>query len=160
MRRGLPRAPAGRRIGVRGRLILRDAIRTPPPVRDLGLVYFIALVVGRRQTGRGADRAVDVHHAAANTANQVVVVVADPILEPGRRPGGLDAPDEAFGHQKTQGVVHRLERDGPDLGADELGHGVGRAVRLTRHGAQDSQSLGRDLNAVLAKEVGRVGCHV
>ena len=89
----------------------------------------------------------------------MVVVVADPILEASRRPGGLNAPDEAFGDQDAEGVVHRLERDGADLGPDGLGHAVGRDVGLTRDRPQDSQSLGRDLNTALPKEVSRVGGH-
>ena len=89
----------------------------------------------------------------------MVVVVADPILEASRRPGGLNAPDEAFGDQNPEGVVHRLERDGADLGADDLGHGVGCDVGLTRYRAQNGQSLGRDLNAALTKENSRVPDH-
>jgi len=60
---------------------LGQALRTTPPVGDLGLVYLVAHVVNRRQTGRGADRARDVDHTAADSANQMMVVVADPILE-------------------------------------------------------------------------------
>jgi hypothetical protein len=89
----------------------------------------------------------------------MVVVVADPILESGRRSGGPNAPDQALGDQNAEGVVHRLERDGTDLGPDDLGHGVGRDVGLTRYRPQDSQSLGRHLDAALPKEVGRVGGH-
>ena len=36
---------------------------------------------------------------------------------------------------------------------------VGRDVGLTRDRPQDRQSLGRDLNAALTKEVSRVGGH-
>ena len=89
----------------------------------------------------------------------MVVVVADPILEASRRSGGLNAPDEALGDQDAEGVVHRLERDGADLGPDGLGHAVGRDVGLTRDRPQDRQSLGGDLNAALTKEIGRVGGH-
>jgi hypothetical protein len=89
----------------------------------------------------------------------MVVVVADPILEASRRPGGLNAADEAFGDEDAEGVVHRLERDGADLGPDNLGHAVGRDVGLTRDRPQDSQSLGRNLDTALPKEVGRVSVH-
>jgi hypothetical protein len=90
----------------------------------------------------------------------MVVVVADPILEASRRPGGLNATDEAFGDQDAEGVVHRLERDGADLGPDDLGHAISRDVGLTRHRPQDSQSLGRDLDTALPKEVSRVSVHI
>jgi DNA-binding PadR family transcriptional regulator len=89
----------------------------------------------------------------------MVVVVPYPILEASRRPGRLHAPDQAFGHQQAEGVVHRLKRDGADLDPHRLGHGVGRDVRLTRNHSENSQSLRRDLNAALPKEIGRIGCH-
>jgi hypothetical protein len=38
----------------------------------------------------------------------MVVVVADPVLEAGRRPGGLDAPEEAPVGEGPEGVVYRL----------------------------------------------------
>jgi hypothetical protein len=63
---------------------LRQAIRTAPPVGDLGLVDLVPPVVARRETGGGADRAVDVDHTAADSADQMMVVVADPILEASR----------------------------------------------------------------------------
>ena len=135
---------------------LRHALGTAAPVGDLGLVDLVALAVGRRETGRRADRAVDVDHAAADTADQWWWLSPTRVLEASRGAGRLDAPDEAFGDEDAKGVVHRLERDGPDLGPDDIGHGVGRDVGLTRDGAQDGQALGRDLNAALTKEVCRV----
>ena len=139
---------------------LRDTIRTAPPVGDLGLVDLVAPVVGRRETRGGADRAVDVDHTAAGSANQMVMIVADPILEASRRSGGLNAPDQPLGDQEAQGVVHRLQGDGADLGPDDLGHGVGRDVRLTRDRPQDRQPLGGDLNTPFTKEGGRIGDHL
>jgi hypothetical protein len=56
-------------------------MRTAPPVDDLGLVDLVAFVVDRRETGREADGAVDVDGTSADAADQMVVVVADPILE-------------------------------------------------------------------------------
>ena len=89
----------------------------------------------------------------------MVVVVADPILEASRRSGGLNAPDQSLGDQEAEGVVDRLQRDGTDLGPDDLGHGVGRDVGLTRDRAQDRQPLGGDLNTAFTKEVRRIGNH-
>jgi len=83
----------------------------------------------------------------------MVVVVAYPILEASSRPGGLNAADQAFGNQNAERVVHRLKRNGADLGSDDVRHDVGRDVGLTGDRPQDSQSLGRDLNAALAQEV-------
>ena len=89
----------------------------------------------------------------------MVVVVADPILEARRRAGGLNPPDQAFGDQNPEGVVHRLERDGTDFGPDDFGYAVSGDVGLTRDRPQDGQSLGRDLNAALTKELSGVGGH-
>jgi hypothetical protein len=89
----------------------------------------------------------------------MVVVVADTILEPGRRPGRLNAPDEAFSDHQAKGVVHRLERDGADFRPDDLGRGIGRDVRSTRDGPQNSQALGCDLNTALTKTVSWVNGH-
>ena len=90
----------------------------------------------------------------------MVVVVADPILEASRRSGGLNAPDEIFGDQHAEGVVHRLKRYGTDLSPDDLGHRVGCDVGLTRYRPKDRQSLRRDLNAALTKKLSRIGVHV
>jgi hypothetical protein len=133
------------------------AIPTAPPVHHLGLVDLEAAVVIRGETRGGADSAVDVDHAAALATDQVVVVVADAILETRRRSGGLNTPDEAFADQNAERVVHRLKRDGPDVGPDNRGHGVGGGMGLTRHGPQDSESLGRDLNPALTKTLGLIG---
>jgi hypothetical protein len=65
-------------------MVPSQAIRTTPPISDFGLVDFEALGIHRRETRRGADRALDVDDAAADAADQVVVVVAHPVLEPRR----------------------------------------------------------------------------
>ena len=89
----------------------------------------------------------------------MVVVVANPILESSRRPGWLDAPDEPFGNQDAERVVHRLERDGTDLGPNGIGHAVSCDVRPTSNRPQHSQPLSRYLNTVLPEEVCRVNHH-
>ena len=85
-----------------------------------------------------------------------MVVIADPILEASCCSGGLNAPEEPFGNQEAERVVHRLERDGTDLGPDDIGHAVGCYVRLTRNRAQHSQALSCYLNTALPEEVGGV----
>ena len=67
---------------MRWRLGLRHAIRTAPPVRDLGLIDLVAPVVDRSETGSGADRAVDVDHTAADSTDQMMVVVVDVHVAP------------------------------------------------------------------------------
>src|SRR5262245_60194245 len=58
-----------------------EAIRTASPVRDLCLIDLIAVVVVGGETRRLADCAVNVYHAAAYSADQVVMVVTNSILE-------------------------------------------------------------------------------
>ena len=74
---GRERTPATRR---RWRVL--DTIRAPTPVGDLGLVYLIATIVEWLQARRRTRRAIDIDDAPAGAADQVMVIVADPILEP------------------------------------------------------------------------------
>ena len=94
------------------------------PVDDLGLVDREAVVVGRGQAGRLADRAVDVSDGTARPAHDVVVVVPDPSLEPGRAAGRLDAADESRRGERVEGVIHGLQGDMADAiahpGGDRL----------------------------------------
>src|SRR4029453_12220806 len=84
------------------------AAGAPTPVDDLGLVDLVTRVVGGDQARSVADRAVHVDHAPACSTDQVVVVVADPILVAGRRSGGLNPPEDALVAEDREGVVHRL----------------------------------------------------
>jgi len=77
-------ASACQSLGARRRPVLRQAIGTSPPVGHLGFVDLVAHVIGRRQTRSRPDRAIDIDHAAADSADQMMMVVADPILEAGR----------------------------------------------------------------------------
>jgi hypothetical protein len=63
---------------------LSYAIGTAPPVGDLSLVDLVTSIVCRRETGGGAGSAIDIDHTAADSADQMVVVVTDPILEASR----------------------------------------------------------------------------
>ena len=60
------------------------AIRAAPPVRDFRLVDLIAVVVVCREAWRFADRAVNVDHTPTDATDQMVMVVADAILEASR----------------------------------------------------------------------------
>ena len=89
----------------------------------------------------------------------MMVVVADAVLESGRRAGRLNASNDPTNDQDRQRVVHRLQRDGADFGSDSLGHRISRGMRLARYSAQDRQSLCRDLDTALSKKVRRLGGH-
>ncbi len=74
-------------------------------------------------------------------------------------PAGWMRLSETRGDQDVEGVVDRLERDGPEFGPDDFGRLVGRDVGPTGNGPHDGQSLGRDPNAALTKEVCRSCAH-
>src|SRR4051812_27338605 len=101
-----------RRSGVAGGVLTGGALT---PVDDFGLVDAVPGGIGRLQAWRSPDGAVDVHHPAARSADHVVVVVADAVLETSRGPGGLDPSDETVVGQHAEGVVHRLAGDHADL---------------------------------------------
>src|SRR5260370_31754152 len=64
------------------------------PVDDLGLVDREAVVVGRGQAARLADRAGDVSDDTARPAHDVGVVVSHASLEPGPAAGRLSAASQ------------------------------------------------------------------
>ena len=70
-----------------------------------------AVRAARLEAGRLADGTVHVGDGAAAAAHDVVVVVADPGLEPGGGAGRLDPPDQAGVGQRPQHVVHGLGGD-------------------------------------------------
>jgi hypothetical protein len=89
----------------------------------------------------------------------MVMIVANPIFEEGRRSGRLNAPDQPFGRQKRQRVVYRLQRDGADLSPDHFSDGLSRTVRSPRDRAQHGQPLRGDVDAAPTKKVGCIGGH-
>ena len=80
----------------------------------------------------------------------MVVIVTHPILVPGRRTGRLDAPDETLVGQQSEGIVYRLAGYAADLRTHGLRDVVRGAVRSIGHGAQNGQTLRRDLDTVLS----------
>jgi hypothetical protein len=103
------------------------------------------------------SRCVSLNHALArDSADQVVMVVTDAILVARRRPGRLDAQDEAFGHEHSERVVHRLERDRADLRPGDGCDLVGRDVRPSRDRAHDGQSLRCHPDTASPQEIDRV----
>src|SRR5207248_5596142 len=78
------------------------------PIDDLGLVDREALVVGRGQAGRLADRTVDIGDGTARPAHDVMVVVPDPCLVASHGAGRLDATQQTHGGQRAQHVVNGL----------------------------------------------------
>ena len=128
-----------------------------PPIDHFGLVDREASGVGGLEARGMSDGAVDVDHAAAGAADEVVVVVADPVLIAGGRAGGLDPSQEARLDEGPEAVEDRLMRDrpegGPDAGLDLFGGGV----RARGDRFEDRHPLGGDLQAVGPEAVGRGG---
>src|SRR5215469_8824471 len=82
----------------------RGALGTSAPEDDLGLADLVARVVGGRQAGGVADRAVDVGDGTARPADDVVVVVSDPRLVARHGARRLDPPHQARVSQHPQHV--------------------------------------------------------
>ncbi len=138
-----------------------DAARgAAAPVDDFGFVDLEAVIVVGGQAWHGPDSAVDVKHAATGAADQMMVVVADAILETCRRASGLNAANEVLVDEHAQRVIHGLARDGANHGADVVGEVIGRRVRTHGEGAHDGQPLRSYLHSMRAKQllysVGRV----
>ena len=84
------------------------------------------------------------------------MVVVDPVLVTSRRTRRLDTPNQPLLGQGAESVVHRLTRNSTDLAPHDLLNVVRRAMRSTRHRPQDSQTLSRNLNTVLAEKTDEV----
>src|SRR5690349_8488705 len=96
-------------------LVIAHALGAAAPEDDLGFVDLEARVVRRGQARRIAHRAVDVDHPAAASADEVVMIVADPVVVAGRGTGRLDPSEETLVGQRRESVVHRLARDRTEL---------------------------------------------
>ena len=135
------------------------ALGTPSPVDHFGFINLVAEVVGRRETRSESDCAVHILHASTDATDQVMVIVIDSTFVERGRSDRLNSPDKALVNQHAESVVHGLARDGADINPGGFGHTVGRDVRLSGHGPQHRQALGRRLDAVLAKEVNWARSH-
>ncbi len=70
-----------------------------------------------------------------------------------RRSGRLDAPEDVPVDQDGERVVDRLTRDCADARADAVDHVVGSGMGMLGDHAQDGQTLGGHLHAVLAEKL-------
>lgn len=122
-----------RRIEATRRVALRLTLRTSTPVRDVGFVDLVAVVVGRGKARRSTDGAVDVDETTAYATYEVMVIVIDAIFVAGGGPDGLNSPDEALVGEDAEGVVNGLARDRADFSSDHLGYVLGRDVGSSGH---------------------------
>ena len=130
---------------------LGHALGTSSPVGHFGFVDLVALIVVRREARSLTDRAVDVDDAPADPTDQVMMVVVDPVLVSCGGTDGLDPPYQPLLDQYTQGVVHGLTRDRPDLRLRGFDHVIGTRVRELADGVKDRYTLGGRLDAVLTQ---------
>ena len=104
--------------------------RAGAPVDHFGFVDLEAVVIVGMQARGFADGAADVLGLAAGTADEVMMVIADPVFVEGGGVGRLDAADDALVREYVQDVVDGLTRNGTELGADLLGELIGGRVGM------------------------------
>ena len=80
--------------------VLRLARRAAPPVDDLGFVDLESVIIFRGEARRKPDRAVNIEHFAAASADQVMMVVAHPIFVQSRRTCRLDPANQSLFNQQ------------------------------------------------------------
>ena len=134
-----------------------EAIGTEAPVNHLRFVDPETVFFLRRQAGRVADGAIDIHGLAAAPADQMVVVVADPVLVKGGGAGRLDPPDEPAFHQHAERVIDRLFGNRADARPDILGDRIGRGMLPFRDRPHHGQTLGRDRDSMFSEQGGGIG---
>src|SRR5579872_3116194 len=100
------------------------------------------MVVGRGQAWRLADRAVDVGEDAARPADDVVVVVPDAALEPGRAAGRLDPAHEPGRGERVQGVIYGLKGDMAHASAHPVGYRLDTEVVTAAYGLEQRDAGG------------------
>jgi hypothetical protein len=112
------------------------------------------MVVGRGQARRFADRAVDVSHDTARPAYDMVVVVPDASLEPGRAAGWFDAAQESRRGERMEGVIHGLHGDVADAIAHPGGDRLDAEVVTVPDGLEQCDAGGRHPEAGTAQLLG------
>src|SRR5580700_3707912 len=121
------------------------------PVDDLGLVDREAVIVGGGEAGRLADRAVDVSDDTARSAHDVVVVVPDASLVPGRAAGRFDAAHESGRGECVQGLVHGLKGNMADAFTHSGGDRLDTEVVTVPDGLEQRDAGGRHPQAGTAQ---------
>ena len=137
----------------------RETLGAFSPIHNLGLIDLVARVVRRGQAGRIPHRAVHIDHLPAITANEMMMIVVNPVFVSRGRPGGLDAPDETLVHQDAEGIVYRLARNHANLDSYDLGDFIRCPVWVNRHRTHNGQALGRSLDTVFTKKRGWIVDH-
>ena len=112
------------------------------------------MLAGGGQAGRLADRAVDVSDDTARPAHDMVVVVPDTSLEPGRATDRLDAADELCRGKRVQGLIHGLQGDVADAITHSGGDRLDAEVVTVPDGLEQGDAGGRHPQAGTAQFLG------
>jgi len=129
------------------------------PIGHFGFIDFKTVVIGCFETGPVADRAIDVGYMAAFTADQMVVIVANPAFIESGTSNWLDAAYAAPFHQQTESVVYRLTRDSSNFTSGRLVNDIGSSMRVAIDRFHHRQALGCDVDPEMTKGGGKVGTH-
>ena len=154
---GVSRRGEGSRAVRRG--VEQLAVGTEAPVRDLGFVDHVAGIVGGRQARSRTDCAVHVDHLLTRSADEMVMVIVHSIFVASRGSDGLNSSKKTIVDQHAKGVVHRLARNGPDVGLCDFSDFVSGHVRLTCNRAKHRNALSRRLDTAFAKLINGADAH-
>ncbi len=129
------------------------ALRAVSPVDHLGFVDREAVIILCGEARRDSDGAVDIDRCSAATTDEMVVVVADPVLVAGRRPCRLNPSDQVLAHENGECVVYGLARDRPDARPDVVYDLVRSGVGAIAHRLHHRETLRRDTQPVAAQDL-------
>lgn len=123
---------------------------------DLGLVKKeTVVVVGGEARGR-SDGAIDVVHQITPSANEMVMIVSNPVLVAGNRSCGLYPTQEVLLDEDPKCVVHGLTGDRSQLVANGLGYVLSGDVWVASQGFHHGDALSGDLEALISQFVREV----
>jgi hypothetical protein len=124
-------------------LVSLTAVRAETPEGDIRLVHQVSGVTGGFEARCLADHAVDVGEAAAVSADEMVMVVADPALEASRASRGFDPSYEPRRGERVQRLVDGLERHVTEPIAYLRGDRVDVEMVSGAYGIEDGEPCGR-----------------
>ena len=126
------------------------------PVDDLGLIKKETMVVVCGEARGRADGAIDVIHQITPSANEMVMIVSNPVLVAGNRSCGLYPTQEVLLDEDPKCVVHGLTGDRSQLVANGLGDVLSGGVRVASQGFHHGDALSGDLEALISQFVSEV----
>ena len=83
------------------RLVLQTTLRAGAPVNHFRFLDVETVMIGGVEAGRLAHGAVDIDRFSASSADEVMMIVTDAILEQRGGTGWLNATDDTLFHQSA-----------------------------------------------------------